>query len=509
MFSIAITGITGNMGSATLQALESASGIDCIKLLCHSKKRMKKLLKKHKKLRGKIKVIEGGITSEKAVAELVKDVGLVVNMAAVIPPRADHQPQNAVACNQTGTELIVREIEKLGDAMPALVHISSVAVYGNRCGAHRYGRVGDPLMATPFDVYSTTKIRAEFAVLESNIKKFAVLRQSAMLHPNMLSDNLSDGLMFHTVFTAPLEWVTAHDSGVLISAIAQAVAADRVPDGFWGKCFNIAGGKANRKYGIQTFDDGFAVMKAGAKDFFLPHYNAVRNFHGVWFSDGDVLDGMFGYISQTTDDYWREVFKAHPVFALGKLAPRSLVKKFVIDKLLKSTNAPAYWVKHGDEARIYAYFGGRDSYDRLKNTAWADVPPLDLAAIELGDNDEQVYYGFDFFKPDGELTQADLRSVAEAHGGELIGTFDGDMYKKLEWRTQDGEIFFAKPYTVLRGGHWHNSTYGEFVWDFDRLCKKDRVFASVWYDSHGRDEDVVYSLADDWSAHIKKIGQAQ
>ena len=37
--------------------------------------------------------------------------------------------------------------------------------------------------------------------------------------------------------------------------------------------------------------------------------------------------------------------------------------------------------------------------------------------------------------------------------------------------------------------------------DFDRLAKNDKVFASVWYDTHAADEDVTYSLDDDFKAH--------
>ncbi len=46
-------------------------------------------------------------------------------------------------------------------------------------------------------------------MLESNIDSFLILRQTAMYHTNMLKDNMKDGLMFHTRFDAPLEWVNS------------------------------------------------------------------------------------------------------------------------------------------------------------------------------------------------------------------------------------------------------------------------------------------------------------
>lgn len=499
----ALTGITGNMGQAVLAALAFVPEIVKLKLLCNNKKRMKKLLKKHKALLDKIEIIEGGMTAP-ALEKLVAGTDIVVNMAAVIPPRADHCPKAAVACNELGAQALVTEIERITDNQPALVHISTVAVYGNRSGGHPFVRVGDPLLGSPLDVYSATKIRSEFRILESGIRKWTILRQSAMLHPQMLSGNVSDPLMYHTTFDAPLEWTTAHDSGVLIARILQRYAASALPERFWNRCFDIVGGKANRQYGMQTFDRGFKIIGGSVCDFFRPHYSATRNFHGGWFLD-DELNAMFDYVSQTPEDYWEDIERAHPVFKLARFVPKGLIRQFLFKRLLKNDNAPVYWAEHNDDARVIAFFGSRENYDRLKTTTWADVTLPDPSTIpSLTDNATPVYYGFDFNKPDAELTQADLNGAAKAHGGELLSDFDGDMYKPLDWRTQDGEIFTARPYTVLRAGHWFNPLYKAFVWDYDRLCKKDKVFASIWYDTHAKDENYVYSLDERFDSHIAK-----
>ncbi len=68
----------------------------------------------------------------------------------------------------------------------------------------------------------------------------------------------------------------------------------------------------------------------------------------------------------------------------------------------------------------------------------------------------------------------------------------GDMYARVKWMTQDGEVFSARPYTVLRCGHWHHISYREYAWEFDRLSRKDRVFAGIWRDSHDPDEQMRY-----------------
>lgn len=506
---IAIAGITGNMGKATFAAFGDAEFADKIVLLSHSRKKMRKLLKTNKKLKNKVETVEGSLSDPEVCRKLIDGADLVVNMSAVIPPKSDQSPQKAIECNQVGVDALVSEIEKL-ERQPAFVHISTMALYGNRAGAHKFGRVGDPLLVSPFDVYSATKLRGEFRVLESKIHTWAVLRQSAMLHPQMLADNVHDGLMFHTCFDAPLEWVTAHDSGVLIRNIAEKFARGDMPERFWKKVYNIGGGKANRCYGYDTLADGFAIIGGDAKKFFEPGYNATRNFHGLWFSDGHVLDDMFGYVSQTTQDYWQEILRAHPVYKMGRIVPKGLIAHFAVKRLRKDPNAPAYWAKHADEPRLLAYFGGKDKYDELQKRKWADFPVPDRKLIpDCDDYSVPIEYGYDFDKADDEITAADLRSVAEAHGGKLLSDdfTPGELYTPLEWETQDGEKFTANAYTVLRAGHWYSPVYSDLVWDFDRLSKRDRVFASVWYDSHEQNEDMRYSLDGDFKSHAEKISQ--
>ena len=78
----------------------------------------------------------------------------------------------------------------------------------------------------------------------------------------------------------------------------------------------------------------------------------------------------------------------------------------------------------------------------------------------------------------------------------------GDIYAKLTWRTQDGEMFTATAYSVICAGHWYSPIYERFEWDFDRLAKKDKVFAQYWYDSHDVSENVKYYLDERFNAYV-------
>ena len=59
--------------------------------------------------------------------------------------------------------------------------------------------------------------------------------------------------------------------------------------------------------------NGFKIIGGTCKDFFKPYYNSLRNFHGMWFYDSDVLDKMFDYQHQDTREYWKEVKKTHKI----------------------------------------------------------------------------------------------------------------------------------------------------------------------------------------------------
>ncbi len=513
---IALTGVTGNMGRATLSEIIQIANVELIRLLVlPNDKRIKSILKEHKRFKHKIQVVYGNLADESACEQLICGVDYVLNLAAVIPPHSDKHPEQAVECNQLGVKALVGCIEKQ-ENQPKLIHISTVALYGNRNHIHPWAQVGDPLLVSPFDIYSATKLRGEFTVLESNVKNWAVLRQTAMLHQNMLSDNMSDGLMFHTCFNAPLEWVTAHDSGVLIANILRAEEEGKLVKNFWKKVFNIGGVAASCITGYDTLNDGFKIIGGSAKDFFKPYYNATRNFHGVWFYDGEKLNDLFGYQSESVSYYWSQIAKKYWYFKLGKIVPKSVIGRFAIKKLFKDDNSPAYWYKHNDDAKLTAYFGSKENYEKLLKTKWADFnllvenkgfngEPLDYKKLKEKGTANRLDYFYDFDKTDEEIDIDDLHSVAEAHGGRLL-TQDfktGDMYAKLQWVNQDNQAFTATAYSVLRAGHWLNQTYTENVWEFDRLSQKDKLYAQLWYDSHEKDENNCYYLDKDFNAKIK------
>ncbi len=325
---IAVTGVTGNMGGYFLWALNmSPAAADTIKFLCRDKKKAKKIIKHNEAITDKLQAVIGDISDKNACRELIEGCDIVFNVCAVIPPKSDANPKAAIACNVTGVKTLLEAIENVKENQPALVHISSVAVYGNRSGEHKYGRVGDPLVSGPFELYSATKILGEYAVLQSNVKKWVVLRQTAMLHYRIFSDNVHDGLMFHTPVDAPLEWATVRDSGRLLLNLLKTFSDGTLCEKFWKRVYNIGGGKNCRTYGYGTYDEGFKIIGGSFKHFFKPWYNATRNFHGIWYTDSDELENYFHFRGQSCTDFWQEMKRRNKIYTMGRF--RAVLQKTV------------------------------------------------------------------------------------------------------------------------------------------------------------------------------------
>lgn len=514
---VALTGASGNMGIEALASLMQSEYVDSVKALYLDSKKDRSIAKRHKKLYGKKLTALFGDIAEKSICDsVVSGVDYVFNLAAVIPPASDRFPELADRCNRIGAINIVDSIGAITENQPKLIHISTVALYGNRNYIHPWGRVGDPLLPSVYDCYAASKLIGERYVLESNLKSWVVLRQTAMLHNNMLTDNMKDGLMFHTCYNVPLEWVTARDSGRLIKKIVERDSKGEV-NGFWKKCYNIGGGAENRCTGYDTFDKGFRLIGGNTEAFMKPTWNSIRNFHGLWFADGNQLDDIFHYQSESINDYWMEILSRHKYYALAKLLPPRIISKLAIQRLLGDANAPRKWIESGDAGKIKAYFGSKDnlscipdnwnSYPILAKGRLADAD-IDYAALKDIKNAKSrlLSHGYDENKPDSEIDLDDIKSAAEFRGGKCLSDkiIKGDLYTKLTWQCCDGHIFVATPYTVLKCGHWCPKCCQPEPWDYDRLSKSMPFYAQVWYDTHAKEENNRYYFDSSHKAKFEK-----
>lgn len=511
---IAMTGASGNMGREALAQTLELPFVEFVRVLLSLKKKNNKLAKKlKKKYKNRIQIVRGSVADAEACRRLVENTDYVLHMAAVIPPASDASFVKSKECNLDGAVALVNAV-KGASPQPKYIHISTVALYGNRNHLHPWGRVGDPLLVSPFDAYALHKLEGERYALEAGLDCWVVLRQTAMLHPNMMNDNVSDGLMYHTAFNAPLEWTSSRDSGYLVKRIFEREEKNEIPH-FWKNIYNIGAGFQGRETGYDTFGDGFGIIGGSAEKFFKPNWFAARNFHGLWFADGDELEQLFGYQRDDVHEYWKEIARRHKIFALGKCVPKGLIHAFLFGKLLKHPNAPMQWVKSKDDARVQAYFGGYEAYEKIP-TEWKDVKLT--AKGDFGDYDEMrnaeiakergylLDHGYDESKPMGDWTEEDYASAAAFRGGQYLSEAPRGAYDRAEWKCSEGHVFTLTPFTVLRGGHWCPKC-APMPWKFDLLAEKSPFYAQVWYDSHEREEKYIYAMDEAGKAEMTEAGE--
>ena len=396
-----------------------------------------------------VEIVWGDLTVEEDVLKAVNCVDYIIHMGAVIPPAADYYPQLAEKVNYGGTLNVIKAVKRQGDPDSIrLVYIGSVAETGSRLPPKHWVRTGDPIKVSKFDNYGKTKVKAERAVAESGLKYWVSLRQTGMLHYNLL--NSMDPIIFHQPLNTHVEWVTLEDTGRLLYNLCTF----DLPEKFWRNIYNIGGGPEYRQTYMGFMDSVYKILGVGNfKKMFNPAWFAVRNFHCSWFKDSDILENYLHYRQQGFTDYLKKLKRRIPSAArILKYIPAVIVKKLVMEPLAKQTNGPIGWLKRGDFEKLEAFYGSAEGWKK-RTPGWPDYD--DSVSVD-GRRDVEISHGWDESKDPASLNIEDMRQAAEFRGGKCLSASmkTGDIYTPLEWECSLGHKFLASPYIILKGGHW-------------------------------------------------------
>ena len=80
-----------------------------------------------------------------------------------------------------------------------------------------------------------------------------------------------------------------------------------------------------------------------------------------------------------------------------------------------------------------------------------------------------------------------------------------NLETKLLWECSEGHKFEAKPLTIIKAGHWCEECFENHTWSFDNIAKKSPFYAQVYYDSHDKNENMIYYFDKDFKACYKKF----
>ena len=367
--TVFLTGATGNMGWAGFMELYQRRDRFNIRLLARDSKKNRKKLKPFLN-DPSVSVVWGDLMRYEDVLEGVAGADYVLHVGGMVSPAADYYPDKTQKVNVGAAGNVVKAIlaQKDPDAVK-VVYIGSVAQYGDRSIPNHWGSADDPQIPALYDMYAVSKIQAEEIFAKAGFKHWVSLRQSGILYPGILS--VVNPTAFHVPMAGVLEWSTIEDSGRLLAQVCE----DWVPDEFWNRAYNISSGA---QYRLTNYDFMKRMLNSlGLPDpekVFEPKWFALKNFHGMWYKDADVLEEYLHFRANVpVDEYFASMKSKLPwYYSLAFLAPAWAVKMFMKPFVFEKNLGTQWWVEH-DPEKFEAYYGSREAYDAIRT--WDDIRP--------------------------------------------------------------------------------------------------------------------------------------
>lgn len=500
MKTVFLTGATGTMGGAGLQELLRYPDQYKVRVLARPSQKNKTKLAAYT---DKIEVVWGDLTKYEDVLKGVTGSDVVLHVGGMVSPQADYRPTQTRKTNLTAAKNIRDAVlAQPFDKQPKVVYIGSVAQMGDRREPLHWGRTGDPICVSAYDHYGITKAIAERIITNSPIKRWVSLRQSGILYPAILKNY--DPIMFHVPIRGVLEWATVEDSGRLLERCCR----DNVPEEFWKHYYNIGSGK---EYRLSNYEFECLLLNAigcpKPEKIFESNWFTTRNFHGMWYLDGDVLENYMHFRANVpVKEYFKQMAKSDTLPGSLKFAVRSklvylshlvphIVKLAMKAMAMSKEHGTQWWIKNNKEQRIHAYYGSLEAYKAIR--PWNEM--------DLSHNSEEAVildHGYDENKPMSEFTIEDMQKAAAFRGGKCISTqmTKGDWDTPLQWQCAQGHVFTATPRLILLGGHWcpdcfpypYKDEPNARPWAWDKESKRNPFFAQLWAPLHNKDEDNEY-----------------
>ena len=317
-----------------------------------------------------VTIVWGDLTCYEDVLAGVSGSDYVLHVGGMVSPAADYYPEKTLKVNVTAAENVVRAVLAQDNASQIkVVYIGSVAQYGDRNPPRHWGGADEPQTPARYDMYALSKIRAEEVFASAGLAHWVSLRQTGILYPGILS--VVNPTAFHVPMKGVLEWATVEDSGRLLAQVCE----DWVPEEFWNKAYNISSGA---EYRMTNYDFMARLLSAlglpAPEKVFEPQWFALKNFHGMWYTDADKLEEILHFRANVPlDDYFASMKSKLPWFySLAFLAPAWAVKMFMKPYAFEKGMGTQWWVEN-DPEKLEAYYGSRSEYDAIRS--WDDVLP--------------------------------------------------------------------------------------------------------------------------------------
>lgn len=332
---ILLTGASGTVGKQVLKQLIAANKYD-ITILCRKSALKDKFIKNQLQ---KINYLIADLKLPENQLKITKKYDVVIHLAAIIPPLADHKPQLANAVNSNGTKYLVNQISKSSpDAF--FMYSSSISIYGDRI-ANPLITTLDPIKISEGDHYAETKVAAENILMNSNLD-WTIFRLSAIMG---VKNHKMSPLMFHMPLNTSIEICTPSDT-----ARAFVNGIDKKEE-LKNKIFNLGGGQKCRTTYIEFLTKNFEINGLGNLNFPKKCF-AEKNFHCGFYKDGDQLEKITNFRKNSLSDYYKMNSEAIP-YIQKKIA---FLIKGLIKLYMRKQSEPLHAFKNNDKIMINRFF---------------------------------------------------------------------------------------------------------------------------------------------------------
>ena len=360
------------MGWAGFQELHARADRFNIRLLARDSKKNRKMLRPYLD-DPSVEIVWGDLMSYEDVLKGVTGSDYVLHVGGMVSPAADYYPEKTLKVNVGSAENVVKAVLAQPNAEDIrVVYIGSVAQYGDRNPPYHWGSAEDAQTPARFDMYALSKIRSEEIFAKAGLKNWVSLRQSGILYPGILG--VVNPTAFHVPMGGVLEWATIEDSGRLLAQVCE----DWVPEDFWNKAYNISSGAQYRMCNYEFMKRMLnALGLPDPEKVFEPQWFALKNFHGMWYTDADKLDEILHFRADVpVEEYFRSMKSKLPWFYhLAFLAPAWAVRMFMKPFAFEKGLGTQWWVDN-DPEKFEAYYGSRQAYDAIRS--WDDIRPSHL-----------------------------------------------------------------------------------------------------------------------------------
>jgi nucleoside-diphosphate-sugar epimerase len=335
--NILITGATGAIGVEMLRQLKEGNQLDGISVFARDSKKNRKKLAPYA---DSISIFWGDILDPKSLIPACKDQEVVIHLAGLIPPAFHEDDERSTHINVQGTRNVISVLEEHAPNA-FLVFSSSVVVYGDRLTNPEI-MVGDPLDPEQYDQYGVAKIITETDIQNSKLN-WTILRLSAIMG---IGNHEISGIIFHVPLDTPMEICTMRDTARALVKVPHHL------DQLNKRIFNLGGGEHCRISYVDFLSRAFKSFGMGEVNF--PKYTfATMNFHCGYYMDGDDLEEILHFQSDTIDSYFERFHASVPPIQRLFTRPFAGIAKWY----LRTLSEPYKAYKSRNEADMIRFFG--------------------------------------------------------------------------------------------------------------------------------------------------------